>query len=302
MIVHRVKGVLKAAFTRAWRMITERHAMPAPATMVEIEDFYPYSYIPQRRYPDHQPHQQIEALLAADLPRYTAILKAFSPLMPDFLQISRTVNEALPGQPAWLNGFFPALDGIALYGMMANKRPQQYWEIGSGNSTKFAAAAKQKYCPGTTILSIDPVPRAEIDALCDKTIRQSLQTCDLSMFSTLKAGDILFFDGSHRVLQNSDVSIFFLEVLPQLAPGVLVHVHDIYLPVDYPDSWAKRMYSEQYMLGMLLLYAPQSIEVLLPNTFLSYRPDVVATFKALWDAPHLPGLEQHGVSFWFTKR
>ena len=85
----------------------------------------------------------------------------------------------------------------------------------------------------TTIMSIDPKPRAEIDSLCDRVMRLPLELCDLNLFRELEPGDILFFDGSHRIFANSDVTVFFIEVLPRLKPGVLVHVHDIFLPADY---------------------------------------------------------------------
>jgi hypothetical protein len=208
---------------------------------------------------------------------------------------------ANPHAPHWLNGFLPGLDGISLYGIVASRRPKRFYEIGSGNSTNFAAAARRAHSPSTSIVSIDPAPRAEVDTLCDVVIRRALQDCDLTLFADLEPGDVLFLDGSHRVLQNSDVAIFFLEILPALRPGVLVHVHDIFWPADYPIEWAQRMYSEQYMLGMLLLFAEQSFEVLLPNAYVSWYEGLVGLFEPVWSAPHLLGTERHGCSFWFTR-
>src|SRR5262249_38681185 len=111
-------------------------------------------------------------------------------------------------------------------------------------------------------------PRTEIDALCDQVIRRSLEDCDLAMFDALTPGDVLFFDGSHRVFTNSDVTVFFFEVLPRLNPGVLVHVHDIFWPWDYPPHWNERLYAEQYLLGAMLLCDKWPFRVVLPNMYI----------------------------------
>jgi len=91
-------------------------------------------------------------------------------------------------------------------------------------------------------------------------------------------------------------------VLPILKPGVIVHIHDICWPHDYPLAWAKRMYSEQYMLGMLLLFAETSLDILLPNTYISFQRRLVSRFDAIWGADHLAGIQPWGASFWFSKR
>jgi hypothetical protein len=270
---------------------------------IEIEDFYEYSYRPQRRYGDGKPlHPGIESLLAAGLERYERQLREFLRFSDDFLRIRRDADRSAPNSPHWVNGFIPGLDAIAIYGLVASRRPRVFCEIGSGNSTKFAAAAKRAHSPGTTLVSIDPAPRSDIRNVSDTVITTPLQDCDLSVFSTLGPGDMLFLDGSHRVLQNSDVSVFFLEVLPGLQSGVLVHVHDIFWPLDYPDEWARRMYSEQYMLGMLLIFAPDKFDVILPNSYISNCTPLAGMFSELWRAPHLAGIEPYGGSFWFAKR
>ena len=93
-----------------------------------------------------------------------------------------------------------------------------------------------------------------MDAVCDTVIRQPLETLDTAgIIENLQAGDILFVDGSHRCFTNSDVTVVFLEILPRLQPGVLVHFHDILLPYDYPPAWSRRYYSEQYLLACWLL-------------------------------------------------
>lgn len=91
------------------------------------------------------------------------------------MKISRDYNPERPGEPCWINGFLPGLDSVTLYGMVAVQKPKIYCEIGSGNPTKFVAAAKKSYSPNTRIISIDPAPRAEVDELCNEIIRLPLQ-------------------------------------------------------------------------------------------------------------------------------
>jgi len=195
---------------------------------------------------------------------------------------------------AWL----PALDAAALYGFIAKHQPQRYIEIGSGNSTKFARRAITDGGLKTTITSIDPDPRAEVDVICDRIIRSPLEDADLVVFDDLAQGDIVFFDGSHRVFPNSDVAVFFLEVLPRLAPGVLVQIHDVQLPYDYSPELAKRYYSEQYMLAAHLL-ASDRTTVLLANAYVSEDAECQALLRKLWKRPGLEELEPWGGSFWF---
>jgi hypothetical protein len=270
---------------------------------VYIEDFYPYSYTPIPRYGHGKPwHLQIERILAKGAVRYGELLDRFTPFTDELLKIGMDANPSSPHRPHWNNGFFPGLDAVAIYGMTAIYKPRTFIEIGSGNSTKFAAAAKTAHSPDTKIISIDPAPRAEINDICDTVVRQPLQDCDQQLFGTLEAGDFLFLDGSHRVLQNSDVSVFFLEILPMLKPGVVVHIHDIFWPDDYPAAYMKRMYSEQYMLGVMLLFAESSIDVMLPNAYISSQRHLVSRFDDIWNAEHLKGIEPWGGSFWFSKK
>jgi hypothetical protein len=122
----------------------------------------------------------------------------------------------------------------------------------------------------TTITSIDPQPRAEIDQLCTRVIRRPLEQVDQQVFFELTRGDFLVVDSSHRAFTNSDVATLFLEILPNLQPGVVLHLHDIFWPWDYPAAWGTRYYSEQYLLGCWLLAGPERLRLLLSNAFVSY--------------------------------
>lgn len=96
---------------------------------------------------------------------------------------------------------------------------------------------------------------------------------------------MLFFDGSHRIFENSDVTVFFLEILPRLRSGITVHIHDIFLPFDYPRVWRDRHYSEQYLLAAYLLAGYSRIEVLLPLAYLSQHPVTGVLVNKTWEQP-----------------
>lgn len=200
--------------------------------------------------------------------------------------------------PYWINGWIPGWDGAALYGFTASRKPARYIEVGSGNSTKFVKRAINDWQLGTTITSIDPYPRAEIDAICNRIIRQPLELVDLTIFDELEQGDICFIDNSHRSFQNSDVTVAMLEIIPRLKPGVLVGLHDIFLPDDYPQDWADRYYNEQYLLGCYLLGGHAGTDIVFPSFDASRRPAYAKRMNTIWDLQHLRHVERHGGGFW----
>lgn len=245
------------------------------------------------------PHPGLEELIHAHEPSYAPTLAAIGRYADELAAIE--VSAADPRQPSWVNGMISGLDGASFYAFMRERKPARYLEIGSGNSTKFVARAKRDGDLETKIVSIDPHPRAEVDELCDEVIRKPLEAADLGVFGTLRAGDMLFFDGSHRVFMNSDVAVFFLEVLPSLPAGVLVGIHDIYLPDDYPAEIADRYWSEQYPLASWLLGGAEA-EIVLPAWRVSTDPVLGHALDGLWDRPGLAPVDRHGVSFWFVTR
>src|SRR5262249_31452190 len=254
-----------------------------------VEEYYPVS--PAARWGYGNPaHPQILEKLKQQRSEISAVLSNFA--------CCRGILDQVPADgdpnstmPFWNNDWFPYFDAASLIMMLVTNAPARYFEIGSGASTKFARYTVKKAGLSTKITSIDPQPRAEIDPLCDTVIRKRLEDCDLTIFDPLSAGDILFFDGSHRAFPNSDVTVFFLELIPRLKPGVIVHLHDIFLPWDYLPEWNKRMYSEQYLLAAMLLCPTQPFKVLLPNFFIYQDPELITKVP-----PLVSGLG--GGSFW----
>ncbi|MFI5203983.1 MAG: class I SAM-dependent methyltransferase [Flavobacteriales bacterium] len=234
---------------------------------------------------------------------YKEILSGFLSHTSTFHSIKKSGDEKDPNQPCYNNEFLPGLDIVALYGMIARFKPNQYIEIGSGNSTKVARKAITDLTLKTNIISIDPVPRAEIDILANKIIRQPLENLtDFSFADSLNENDILFIDNSHRSFPNSDVTVCFLEILPRLKKGVIIHIHDIYLPYDYPQFMCDRFYNEQYLLGCLLLGGTSNYETILPNFFISEDKELASVLEPIWNHTNLQGVERHGGSYWLVKK
>lgn len=254
---------------------------------------YPPKPVPRWGY-GRPPHPFLYEMFARDRESYRQIVNDFLNYTAYLLAIPLR-QEPGSEQPSWIHKWLDGLDTLALYGFVASAKPATYLEIGSGYSTKLVRRAIRDHSLATQLISVDPRPRAEIDKLCDEIIREPLESTKLARFEQLQAGDILFFDGSHRVLMNSDVTVFFLEVLPRLRPGVLVHLHDIELPYDYMPERAHWFYSEQYMLAASLLAKP-NFRVVLPNAFISREQDLVALVQPLWQ--QLPGVAFRGNSFW----
>ena len=245
--------------------------------------FLDYPIDPRPRYGyGLPPHAELYALIDSNRSTYAETLRGLERYAAQLSNI-REVEDDASTEPHWANGFIPGLDALTLYSFAAINNPALYVEIGSGNSTKFVRRSISDNRLRTSIVSIDPCPRAEIDSICDEIIRKPLENVDLGMFDRLEAGDILVFDGSHLVFQNSDATVFFLEIMPRLSPGVLVYVDDIFLPYDYPPEWRDRFYSEQYILAALLLGDGMSrYEVIFPHVFIDSDEELSRLANTLW--------------------
>ncbi len=179
------------------------------------------------------------------------------------------------------NEFYSLFDALVLFTFLNDYAPKQYVEIGSGISTRIAHLTRKALGRDFLITSIDPLPRQEIDALCDTVVRSALEEVKEDVLSLVKPGDVLFYDGSHYVFPANDVVVFFLEILPLLPPGVLVHIHDIYLPYDYPPSQMKHLWGEQYLLAAFLLGGGNGTEIVFPSHSLLQAPEISSFEDAL---------------------
>lgn len=246
------------------------------------------------------PHQMLYSIIDQNRKEYQENLEFFLQFTDRFQSIKETSVEIDPDRIAWNNGFLPGLDVIGIYGLISRYKPQNYLEIGSGNSTKVARKAITENKLATKITSIDPFPRANIDHLADTVIREPFENIKDNRYivEMLNENDILFIDNSHRVFPNSDATICFLELLPYLKKGVIVHIHDIYLPYDYPQDMCDRFYNEQYVLAAFVLADPKKYKPILPNFFISEDAELAGLIAPVWEHPNLKNVERHGGSFW----
>jgi hypothetical protein len=205
--------------------------------------------------------------------------------------------ETDSSKPAWNNGYLPGLDIVGIYTLLTEFKPRKYIEIGSGNSTKVAYKAKIEQNLDTEIISIDPMPRAEIDILADKIIRKPFENVDFDIVNELNENDILFVD-IHIAYYPILMPWFSFSRFCQGQKRVIVHIHDIYLPYDYPQDMCDRFLFEQYGLAMYLLANPQKYEPLMPNYFIFEDKELSALIAPIWNHKNLQNVEKHGGSFW----
>lgn len=205
-----------------------------------------YSPIPSRhdvaRYAAAKFAQGPESLAGVDLnvDGQLAMVKALGPLTAD---LAFDDDAGQPTRYRWDNGGFAPEDAIALAGMMRHFRPRRIVEVGAGWSTAVMLDVADRSQAPVTIECIDPEPQRLRSLLREEdegrlTVREALvQDIPLSFFTSLEPNDILFIDSSHVLKLGSDVSFLLFDVLPRLAPGVLVHIHDIPTPFEYPPAW-----------------------------------------------------------------
>ncbi len=283
---------MKHSLKRLYQLINPRFQKLIPEYSIDL--------VP--RYSQARPHARINDILNAQRANYLELLHKI-PSYTELYAIEKSIGESKEtDEPMWNNGFLPGLDIVMLYTILRENNSKRYIEVGSGNSTKVARKAIKDGKLQTKITSVDPFPRASIDHLADNVIRQKLEDYkDIhAIGKELEAGDIIFIDNSHRALPNSDVTVFFLDILPELKKGVIVQVHDIYLPYDYPQFMCDRFYSEQYMLAAFLLANPKRYKVIAPNYYISEDKELSSAISDIWKQPSLQGVEQHGGSFWFV--
>jgi hypothetical protein len=244
------------------------------------------------------PHARLLEILRGGEEAYRRNLETIAGYREDLLRIA--VQPSPEPIPTWINRWLLGLDSAAIYGLIRDRAPGAYVEIGSGMSTLFARRAIVDGGLSTRLTSIDPEPRREVEALCDRSVREPLESADLSIFDELGAGDMVFMDGSHQVFTDSDATVFFLEVLPRLPSGVLVGVHDILLPDDYLPEWTGYHWAEQYLLAAYLLGGGRGIELELACAYVTEYSDLHRVLDPVWRSAGLAGLDTRGFALWFA--
>jgi predicted O-methyltransferase YrrM len=177
-------------------------------------------------------------------------------------------NYPFDGDPNTPQGFFMGndqfshLDARTLFVFLQALKPKRVIEIGSGYSSLLTADVNHRLMNSSfEFTCIEPYPREFLVRGfpgLSRLVQSKVEDLELSEFESLEKNDILFIDSSHVSKTGSDVNFLFFEVLPRLKKGVIVHVHDIFLPHEYPREWAidhNRSWNEQYLLRALLMHS-----------------------------------------------
>lgn len=262
---------------------------------------FDYDYTPRvRPYETTVAGRRIRKLTrATDTVRQT--IRTVGEFRERFAKIEANTTD--PRAPEWGQTWLPAFDGMLIYALLGSQAPPRYLEIGSGNSTKFARRAIEDLSLSTQIISVDPYPREEIDALCDRVVRKPVEDADLDEILELLGDDgVMFIDNSHRSFQNSDVTVCFTELVPALPAGTVYGVHDINLPFDYGSWFLEHFYNEQYLLAMYLLGGAGGDTILMPTWFAFHDDELRALVQEAMDVETIPADRRGGSSFWLKKR
>ena len=209
-------------------------------------------------------------------------------------ELAKYGNELRELEFNFNNDYFSGLDAASYYALIRHLQPQRIIEIGGGYSTQIAAKALAANRKGK-LTCIEPYPE-RLNGSGIELIQKRVEEMNVGFFSSLEPNDILFIDSSHTVKFRSDVCYEFLEILPRLARGVWVHVHDIFFPHDYPAEWLinrRLALNEQYLLEAFLsfnkAFAPQ-----LANHWLCLEHDEDAA--RIWS-----NVDNHASSFWMKR-
>ncbi len=207
------------------------------------------------------------------------LMESVGRFMDEFRQRFPMGRTRDPGQFYLINGTYMAVDAHVYYGLIRHYKPRRIVEIGAGNSTLLAAAAcvtnQQETGQAPQLIAVEPYPgdilRKGHPGLTE-LVSEKVQEVDLSLFTSLQAGDILFIDSSHVLRAGNDVQWEYLEILPRLAPGVMVHIHDVSLPKAYPKVYfdSHLYWNEQDLLQAFLAFNNR-FEVIWPGNYMMLR-------------------------------
>lgn len=250
---------------------------------VHVTPVHFYSPIPEISQLTDEVWQRESELVGIDM-NDAAQIHLVTDLFPEFRDEYEALLTAPSEDEPWRfyfgNGLFDGTDALVLYCMLRHLRPGRVIEVGSGFSTRLAAEAALRNAT-TEIVCVEPYP----DAVLQKgfpglkaLIPSRVEELPFDFFAELQENDVLFIDSSHVVRTGGDVNFLYLEVMPRLRPGVVVQIHDVFLPGEYARDWlvdSLRFWNEQYLLQAFLAFNAD-FEVLVANSYLHARhPEVL---------------------------
>jgi hypothetical protein len=238
--------------------------------------------------------------------------------MDDCLRLLDEVGGAFGDECAWPersddphvyhsgNGTFGYASAAVAHAMIRHLAPRRVIEIGSGYSTHILGGALARNAATGSkpkLISVEPHPpeilNTEVPCLTQR-IERPVEEVDRSLFESLRAGDVLFIDSSHVIRYGGDVLFLYMDVLPSLAPGVVVHIHDIHLPDPYPRAYFdenRYVWNEQYLLQAFLC-GNARFRVLLPCWLIHKKHD--DRFRRAFPR-YDPALHRPGSSMWIER-
>lgn len=241
---------------------------------VHVTPVHFYSPIPDTRRLEPLPWQRRSEMVGVDM-NIDRQLDLVSRVFPQFAGECMDIPPESSGIETdfyFNNNMFEGTDALVLYCMVRHFRPRRVLEAGSGYSSLITLKAAARN-GDVRLTCYDPHPPKWLPRVIvppHRLYQKALQNIALDEILSLKRNDILFVDTTHVARYGSDVSFLFREVLPRLAPGVVVHLHDIFLPGDYPSHWLRDkgfFFNEQYLLHCFLAFN-DSFEVLCCNSLL----------------------------------
>lgn len=216
------------------------------------------------------------------------------------LRSDPAINAFSLGKPAVSNTFCNTPDAEIYAAMILDRKPRRIVEVGSGFSTLVARKAVSYGGYDTRIVVTDPCPRTDVRAAADEVQLARVETTDL-VHSDWSANDLLFIDSSHICRTRGDLPYLFCRLIPALPPGVLVHVHDIFLPFDYPNLFDAWCHTEEYLLACTLAHNRRYRTVFsthwLSRQHAARMQSVFGPFVGNTSEP-----DHFGCSFWFEVR
>jgi predicted O-methyltransferase YrrM len=186
-----------------------------------------------------------------------SILKFHLKSQEEFLTQLNFADELKALNFDFKNGSFESADADFLYQFIRFTKPNRVLEIGGGESTKLIQLALEKNCKSFKHICVEPFEDIRLIELNRvEIIKKKIEDIELEEIKKLDKGDLLFIDSSHIIRPQGDVLFEYLEILPNLAVGVNIHIHDVYTPRDYPKNMIQReirFWNEQYILESILL-------------------------------------------------
>lgn len=203
-------------------------------------------FVPDRRLG----HPGLDLGVEAALAHLASIPDALEPVF-EALRADPGINVEHAGRSFLHNGQFATPDAELYASFISSRAPSTIIEVGAGFSTLIARRTIELLGLDTTLVVVDPEPRTDVAGAADEILRAPVESVQLS----IDERSLVFIDSSHATRPGGDVPHLFNEIVPSVPTGVAVHVHDVFIPWDYPATYQGRLYTEQYVLQALLSHA-----------------------------------------------